>query len=341
MTESEYQKLFKELRPHSPIGAEALRYGYGSGFYILPLDVCGKTPLASLVPNGLRDASSDPEQILDWWTKEPNANIGFVPGLSYLLGIDVDGSAGRESLKELEAKLGELPIRWQVRSGREEGGDHYYFRVPAILNIKNLNGWREGIDLKFKGGYMILPPSVHASGNRYRCIQGPFTRENKAAALPKSWIVVLPLQSSPAAVRDNTVGQKRTAVGEMESPMIRAIQLVREARSKTECRTFPVWLSFQDVKDRARGKWKRLLEYLFPGFTEAEPHGNRWGTCPVCGKKGTFKLFDDFNDTGTCICYKCHAKGGDGIATLAWLFGCSPHDARAMLCGLLQTDLMK
>lgn len=340
MTEPEYKELFKELRRRSPIGAEALRYAYGAGFHVLPLVVRGKTPLASLVPNGLRDASNDPEQIVDWWMREPDANVGFVPGLSGLLSIDVDGPAGMASLEKLEAELGELPVRWQVRSGREVGGDHYYFRVPANLDIKNLSGWREGIDLKYKGGYMILPPSIHESGNRYRCIKGPFTRENKAAALPQNWIASLPLRTKPVTA-DQATSERQVERTISMSTLEQAWQLVREARYKTESRTFPLDLSFEEVKVRARGKWRRLLNYFHPGFTETVPRGDRYGTCPVCGKGWKFKLFTDFNNTGTCICYSCHEKAGDGIATLAWLLDCSQDESRSLLCNLLQTDLMK
>lgn len=121
----------------------------------------------------------------------------------------------------------------------------------------------------------------------------------------------------------------------------RAQQLVRDAQSRTKSRALPVSLSFDQVKTRARGKWNRLLDYLWSGFTETVPNGYSYGICPVCGKKSKFCCFKNFNESGTCVCFSCHPSGGDGIATVAWLFRCTPNEAREVLSDLLQTDVMK
>jgi hypothetical protein len=39
----------------------------------------GKHPLGSLVPNGVKDATTNRARVLAWWTQQPQANIG--PGL--------------------------------------------------------------------------------------------------------------------------------------------------------------------------------------------------------------------------------------------------------------------
>lgn len=46
------------------------------------------------------------------------------------------------------------------------GGFHYFYKYQPNLHCRN--GIRQGIDFKTDGGYVILPPSTHSSGNIYR-----------------------------------------------------------------------------------------------------------------------------------------------------------------------------
>src|SRR5262249_53133494 len=57
-----------------------------------------KHPIASCAPNGLKDATTDPETIHQWWTQFPKANIATRTGIRRTV-LDVDANAGgRESL---------------------------------------------------------------------------------------------------------------------------------------------------------------------------------------------------------------------------------------------------
>jgi Bifunctional DNA primase/polymerase, N-terminal len=40
----------------------------------------GKHPLGSLVPHGLKDATTNRARVLAWWTQYPHANIGLATG---------------------------------------------------------------------------------------------------------------------------------------------------------------------------------------------------------------------------------------------------------------------
>ena len=40
----------------------------------------GKHPLGSLVPHGVKDATSNRARVLAWWTRHPQANIGLATG---------------------------------------------------------------------------------------------------------------------------------------------------------------------------------------------------------------------------------------------------------------------
>ena len=51
----------------------ALRYA-ADGLLIFPCNPLDKSPLTA---NGFKDASCDPQQILSWWERHPNATIGM------------------------------------------------------------------------------------------------------------------------------------------------------------------------------------------------------------------------------------------------------------------------
>jgi len=86
----------------------------------------------------------------------------------------VDGSDGEGSLNKLEQAYGSLPLTRTVKTSR---GRHYYFRYPDNLRIslhrkiKNSQGkLGEGLDVRADGGYVVAPPSLHASGTLYEWI---------------------------------------------------------------------------------------------------------------------------------------------------------------------------
>ncbi len=117
--------------------------------------------------NGLQDASSDEGVVKQWWTENPWANIGLATGHDGVMVVDIDVSAGKvgaASLKALESVHSNLPCTLCVKTG--SGGLHYYF--ISDLDIKNSQDVvGKHIDVRGHGGYVILPPSNHASGGRY------------------------------------------------------------------------------------------------------------------------------------------------------------------------------
>jgi hypothetical protein len=116
--------------------------------------------------NGSKDATRDKVTIQAWWKQYPRANIGIATGIAAnLIVLDVDlKSGGLESLQKLEAQHGSLEAHRQVTSGG--GGKHFYFQA-AEIPIKNCVGFLPGLDIRGKGGYIVAPPSLHASGKRY------------------------------------------------------------------------------------------------------------------------------------------------------------------------------
>lgn len=112
-----------------------------------------------LTPHGLKDATQDQNQIRDWWTRWPDAQIGVPVGEntdSFVLDIDLpDGPA---SLAALEAEHGPLPATWTATT--PSGGTHLHFALPAGVALKNSAGrLGKDLDIRTEGGYVIVAPT--------------------------------------------------------------------------------------------------------------------------------------------------------------------------------------
>lgn len=111
-------------------------------------------------------ASTDPQTIKSWWQKWPDANVAIVTG-GNLLVVDVDPrNKGDVSFAKLEQKYGAVDTALVATGG---GGSHYYFLKPSESKIKGGTGLLgAGVDVKSEGGFVVAPPSRHASGEKYQ-----------------------------------------------------------------------------------------------------------------------------------------------------------------------------
>nr|WP_221382816.1 bifunctional DNA primase/polymerase [Actinoplanes polyasparticus] len=114
---------------------------------------------------GLTEASTDPRLIELWWARWPAANIGLRTGVAMDVA-DVDSAEGWHGLCHLLG--GELPAGPRVRTGG--GGWHFWFRPLGYGNRVRL---LPGLDWRGSGGYVVAPPSRHASGADYRWVLRP------------------------------------------------------------------------------------------------------------------------------------------------------------------------
>lgn len=123
----------------------------------------GKHPITR---NGLKDASAAIDQVEGWWMETPDANLGLLTGASTgLVVLDVDPRHGGDvSLLALQREFGPLPKTLRVKTGGD--GEHYYFRHPGH-ELRNKTDIRKGLDLRGDGGYIVAPPSIHASQKNY------------------------------------------------------------------------------------------------------------------------------------------------------------------------------
>lgn len=122
---------------------------------------------------GVKDATRDEIMVAAWWGRWPLANVGLPAGDNGLAILDVDvDKGGAESLGNLRAYLTAsgrpLPRTLTVVTG--SGGFHYYYRAPegGIKSGSNVFGPdMRGLDTRGRGGYVVAPPSNHASGRPY------------------------------------------------------------------------------------------------------------------------------------------------------------------------------
>lgn len=167
---------------------------------------CGKTDCSKpgkhpRTQHGLKEATTEPAKISEWWSSRPNTNIGVLTGpVSNLLVIDIDEEDGQRSIEALGSRFGSLPITLESRTGR---GRHLYFRYPPGGNIRNSTGkLGEGLDVRAEGGYVVAPPSVHASGKNYQWVT-----ETEPVVLP-GWTMKILTQPERNALRYNHTAAK-------------------------------------------------------------------------------------------------------------------------------------
>ncbi len=111
-------------------------------------------------------------EIRDWYESEYiDSNVGIVTGkISNLVIVDVDGIAGVKALQ----KLG-LHVPGKTLCSRTGGGGyHLFYRYPVNETVRGKLLLLEKVDIKGDNGYIVLPPSKHKSGNRYKWLNDPF-----------------------------------------------------------------------------------------------------------------------------------------------------------------------
>jgi Bifunctional DNA primase/polymerase, N-terminal/Primase C terminal 2 (PriCT-2) len=148
----------------NPLLAAALNYAK-RGLPVFPCRRADKSPLA---PHGFKDATTDHQQIRQWWSKWPSAMIGMPTGMaSGIVVIDIDvkpdeGIDGHEFLPNwatLSPVIAETP----------SGGHHLYFQSNDKVRCTT-DVIAAGVDTRGEGGYVIVPPSSNAAG-RYKFVK--------------------------------------------------------------------------------------------------------------------------------------------------------------------------
>jgi hypothetical protein len=177
----------------------------------------GKHPLVNRVlTHGLKQAAASAAALERIWptaTRTAANNLAIAGGAaSGVIFLDIDPKdGGGAALEAIIAAHGPLPTTVEAITG--SGGRHYYFAQPR--DSRTVNGpitargladlgvvyecpvkldragkpvRKTGIDIKGDGGYVIAPPSLHPSGQRYRWAPGRSPSEVELAPMPE-WMI--------------------------------------------------------------------------------------------------------------------------------------------------------
>ncbi len=145
------------------------------GLDVFPLTPRTKIPRGG--SKGFHDATTDIDQIREWWTTDPNANIGVRTVELAVLDLDLYRPQSGESWDRLLNLIHpeSLLNTWVSHTGR--GGRHYWYKLADSEERHLKSGYASHlpingeivhmphIDLKCSGGsYVVAPPSVVPQG---------------------------------------------------------------------------------------------------------------------------------------------------------------------------------
>lgn len=164
-----------------PLISAALWYAE-QGLPVFPCKPGDKRPVTR---HGLHDASTDAEQIRQWWTREPSANIGLPTGTRFDV-VDIDGYAGQlsrtaywcdgrqecESASCTHGIFGKLDADAIGKVSTPRAGGMHIYVTPGSSGNRAALTRLTGIDFRGKGGYVIAPPSARPMG-RYMWLGEP------------------------------------------------------------------------------------------------------------------------------------------------------------------------
>ena len=197
--------------------SQALKYAK-HGLPVVPLHTivdgrcsCGSVDCARpakhpRTSHGVKDATTDRNQIKHWRAEWPEANIGLAPSRERdVLVLDIDPRhGGNKRLRQLEIKLGALPETVTTKTGG--GGRHLFFKHPSF-NVRKDTARKllgRGIDVLSDGCIVVAPPSRHASGRRYAWVKDKSFQDIEPAKLPKTWRNRLHGDAANKSTRNNT-----------------------------------------------------------------------------------------------------------------------------------------
>lgn len=141
------------------------------------------------------DAPTTVDEVRSWWRRWPDANLGVITGpVSGVVVLDVDPRSGGD--ETLSALTGEIEPTVETSTGG--GGRHLWFATTSNhVTPSRILG--PGVELKSVGSTVVVPPSLHVSGQAYVWRSGREPWAMTPAAAP-AWIIEVPGVPRPVAV---------------------------------------------------------------------------------------------------------------------------------------------
>lgn len=194
------------------------RYYLSRGFHPIPIEHKGKKPLVKWEKYQTQPPT---DADLVSWFSGPERNVGLVLGRGRI-AVDFDGEGAEDLLRQAGIELPEDAPRSKTGNGH-----HIFLSVQSevgdrigLVSAKDAAGkpCKPQVDIRGRG-YVVAPPSIHASGAAYEWIQRPDTlpeapqalltllaqRRPSAAAVggQEKWVVEA-MQGAGDGLRDNT-----------------------------------------------------------------------------------------------------------------------------------------
>ncbi len=137
---------------------KALLY-LSKGLPIFPVGVDKKPVISSWFKYQTELPTS--KEVEEWFSRPSAVGIAMATGwLSGVSVIDIDRNKDTGELPKIQ-----LPPTFIVNTGGGEGRHHNYYKYNALAD--GLAHIKLNVDVRSQGNYVIIPPSLHASGNRY------------------------------------------------------------------------------------------------------------------------------------------------------------------------------
>ena len=139
------------------------------GWAVLPIEPETKKPHVRW--KSYQELLPTEKQVKRWFSEWPDAGIGLVLGpVSGVLAIDIDGE---EAHGVLLGRLGKEPRAPKVLSGSAKPCRfHLFFWHPDVQTKAKHTPWHPHLEFRGHRGLLVLPLSLHLSGNRYAWAEG-------------------------------------------------------------------------------------------------------------------------------------------------------------------------
>ena len=161
------------------------------------------------------------ESVIESWLDgefvKPATGFGWALDACHIV-VDVDPrNGGIESLKMLESDIG-FSLTDDCKAVVKTGGNglHFYYLKPDGVDL----AWKMpekyiGIDIKQGGGFVVMPGSVHASGNSYCWLRFDKSNIDQLSYLPQSLAKMLARPSGAS----NNAGQSTASTEEVREAL--------------------------------------------------------------------------------------------------------------------------
>ena len=198
----------------NPLLTEAFRLMV-AGYSVIPLGNDKRPRITSWKPYQTTAAAED--QILQWWTTWPDANVGIVTGrVSGITVIDID------AYKFGTVSVNTFPATYTVQTGN--GGTHLYYTYAEGLTISaGAYPQYPNLDIRNDGGYIVAPPSLTAYEKDGKLQGGAYTVLHNVplAPFPSELFPAEKVQKPLSTLVGVTTGSRNDSLASVIGKMLR------------------------------------------------------------------------------------------------------------------------